>query len=268
MIDEESFFGFEGRVSDAAEAKVKHILTEKMECMTFSYDYGDGWEIELVLEEVDADKELPGKELPRIYKDAYEDGLEPTKQSMYLLTREYKKITLRGAFKMIEPEKVQLLAKKKERENLEFRTFLKINTNEEELDRQFSELHDELFADYDCSKCRNCCKLYPGGIPAAEVEKDAGYLHMKREEFIERYLENSGEEGLYQTIHTPCDFLQADGGCKLGSCKPDNCKNYPYTNQPGRLWCLYSVLDAVEVCPVAFEIYERLKKLYGFHQKR
>lgn len=66
LIDEESFFGFEGRVSDAAEAKVKHILTEKMASMTFSYDYGDGWEIELVLEEIDADKELSGKELPRV----------------------------------------------------------------------------------------------------------------------------------------------------------------------------------------------------------
>ena len=35
---------------------------------------------------------------------------------------------------------------------------------------------------------------------------------------------------------------------------------YPYTNQPGRLESLYGVLDAITVCPVAFEIYERLKE--------
>lgn len=156
LIDEDSFFGFEGRVLDAAETKVKHILTEKMETMTFSYDYGDGWEIELILEETDADKELSGNELPRvlegegygiiedcggpgglqeltkafkekkgpqyqrytewlgvdeldlssfdledmnfrlkkvprIYKDVYEHGLKPTRQSINLLMREYKK---------------------------------------------------------------------------------------------------------------------------------------------------------------------------------
>jgi hypothetical protein len=30
---------------------------------------------------------------------------------------------------------------------------------------------------------------------------------------------------------------------------------------------LYSVLDTITVCPVAFEIYERLKKEYGFQRK-
>ena len=39
-------------------------------------------------------------------------------------------------------------------------------------------------------------------------------------------------------------------------------KKYPYTDQPKRLSSLYSVLEAVEVCPVAFEIYERLKEEY------
>ena len=52
--------------------------------------------------------------------------------------------------------------------------------------------------------------------------------------------------------------------CFMGECKPDNCVKYPYTNQPGRLESLYGVLDAITVCPVAFEIYERLKEEYGY----
>ena len=113
---------------------------------------------------------------------------------------------------MIVPRKVKFEAKKRENENIEFRTFLKCNADEKELDEQFKKLHEELFANYDCSRCRNCCKMY----------------------------------------------------CKLGEYKPENCRKYPYTNQPGRLQSLYSVLEAVEVCPIAFEIYERLKKEYGF----
>lgn len=26
----------------------------------------------------------------------------------------------------------------------------------------------------------------------------------------------------YQTKHKPCDFMQEDGNCKLGDCKPDS----------------------------------------------
>ena len=106
--------------------------------------------------------------------------------------------------------------------------------------------------------------MYRGSIPVADIEKDSLHLRITPEEFIEQYLDGKDSEGNYQTKHKPCDFLQSDGSCKLDDCKPESCKKYPYTNQPERLWSLYSVLDAVSVCPVAFEIYERLKKEYGF----
>lgn len=165
---------------------------------------------------------------------------------------------------MLAPRKVKFEAQKKERENLEFRTFLKCNADDKELDEQFAKLHNELFANYDCGRCRNCCKMYHGSIPVEDVEKNALYLKMNSSDFIAQYLAGKSSEGDYQTKHKPCDFLQNDGNCKLGDCKPDSCKKYPYTNQPERLQSLYSVLDAVSVCPVAFEIYERLKKEYGF----
>lgn len=165
---------------------------------------------------------------------------------------------------MIAPRKIKFEAKKKENENLAFRTFLKCNADEEKLDEQFKLLHEELFANYDCSRCRNCCKMYNGSIPNEDLEQDAEYLHMTKEQFIDSYLVKNEIENTYETPNKPCDFLEEDGNCKLGECKPENCKKYPYTAQPGRLQSLYSVLDVVEVCPVAFEIYERLKKEYHF----
>lgn len=165
---------------------------------------------------------------------------------------------------MLHPDKVQEAAQRKEDENFRFRSYLKGHANEEELDRQFLQLHEELFADYDCSKCRNCCKLYKGSIPAEDVERDAEYLGITAQQFIDFFLEKDRSGIGYQTKHKPCDFLQSDGNCKLGGCKPDSCKNYPYTNQPERLCSLFSVLDVVKICPVAFEIFERLKREYGF----
>ncbi len=165
---------------------------------------------------------------------------------------------------MIPPRKVKFEANKRWNENIEFRTFLKCNADEKELDEQFLRLHSELFASYDCSRCRNCCKRYPGSIPRADIERDAKHLNLDVNEFKDKYLKEMDMEGSFQTKHMPCDFLQRDGECMLGECKPENCKKFPYTDQPERLQSLYSVLDALEICPVAFEIYERLKLEYGF----
>lgn len=141
---------------NAAAEKLQRIISYIGDELTLSYDYGDGWQVKLVLEQIIEDKELSGKELPRvlagegygiiedcggpggleqlakafkkkkgsqykeycewlgvedldlssfnlddmnyrlkkvprIYADAYEYGLEPTKQSMALLLRKYKK---------------------------------------------------------------------------------------------------------------------------------------------------------------------------------
>lgn len=168
---------------------------------------------------------------------------------------------------MIQPDKVKEEAKKKENENFKFRNYLKNHADEDEFDRQFLRLHKEPFVDYDCSKCRNCCKMYKGSIPAEDIDRDAQYLEIT-EQFIDTYLEKEEYGMNYRTKHKPYDFLQEDGNCKLGDCKSDSCKKYPYTDQPERLSSLLSILDTIEICPVAFEIFERLKKEYGFRARR
>ena len=88
---------------------------------------------------------------------------------------------------MLAPREVKFEAQKRERENLEFRTFLKCNADEKELDEQFVKLHEELFAQYNCNRCRNCCKMYHGSIPEEDVEKDALYLGVTATDFAEQY---------------------------------------------------------------------------------
>lgn len=47
----------------------------------------------------------------------------------------------------------------------------------------------------------------------------------------------------------------------------DSCKKYPYTDQPERLSNLLGMLDIISICPVAFEMFERLKKEYGYKRR-
>ena len=77
---------------------------------------------------------------------------------------------------MIAPRKIKFEAKKKRNENYEFRIYLKGNADEKELDERFHRLHKELFAGYDCSRCRNCCKMYRGSIPETDLSRDAEYM--------------------------------------------------------------------------------------------
>lgn len=165
---------------------------------------------------------------------------------------------------MVSPDKVAGMAERKENKNYKFRAYLKNHADGEKLDAQFLRLHNELFKDYDCSKCRNCCKMYHTEIERADFEKDAAHLGMGVDEFVDKYLKLDKYGVSYIAKHKPCDFLQENGECILGDCKPESCMNYPYTNQPERLQSLLSFMEHISVCPVAYEICERLKREYNF----
>jgi len=164
---------------------------------------------------------------------------------------------------MIKPSKINSVSQQYAKQNLKFRTFLKSHADSNELDTQFLELHNELFADYDCCKCNNCCKVYSVLLKNDETETISSYLRQTKNDFVSKYLIES-EEGGYKIKETPCPFLCADGKCEIQECKPSECKGFPFTDRPDRLASLLSILEFAEECPVVFEILERLKRIYRF----
>lgn len=166
---------------------------------------------------------------------------------------------------MIEPSKVGEAFNRVEDENYAFRAYLKNHAHEDELDRQFLELHNELFSKYDCSKCRNCCKEYSASFEEDELGPAAAFLKLSEKEFREKYIrEDMGE---YLLNVKPCCFLKEDGGCTIEACKPVSCRDYPFTNRPERLFSLLNIVTSASICPVVFEMLERLKKEYGFRKR-
>ncbi|MCL2336702.1 MAG: YkgJ family cysteine cluster protein [Firmicutes bacterium] len=161
---------------------------------------------------------------------------------------------------MIEPAKVSRAARKNEEANLKFRAFLKNNVDSEELDKHFLQLHNELFAGYDCCQCNNCCREFSATVQENEVDAIAAFLGLSGQEFSEKYLVQSiyGE----RELAAPCCFLKENGACAIQECKPAECKDFPHTDKPDRLGSLLGVVSFAEVCPVVFEILERLKKIY------
>jgi Fe-S-cluster containining protein len=163
---------------------------------------------------------------------------------------------------MISPSQVKDKALKFKEQNLDFRSFLKIRADSRKLDEQFQNLHTELFARYDCTKCNNCCKSYPISLKADEIKVIAQFLEQREDDFIVAYLRKY-EDG-YIIRESPCIFLSQDGRCLIQSCKPAACQGYPYTDKPNRLSSMFSIIESAEVCPVVFEILKRLKAIYHF----
>jgi Fe-S-cluster containining protein len=173
---------------------------------------------------------------------------------------------------MIEPSKIAAYAEKHEDENYKFRTFLKRHAGCDKLDKQFLELHNELFTKYDCCKCNNCCKLCVIPLKIKDVKPIAEFLKISESDFIDRYLECSIDEGTGAEScvikERPCCFLASDGKCKVQKCKPSACRDYPFTNKKSRLLSMFSVIESAGHCPIVFEILERLKKMYGFKSRK
>lgn len=163
---------------------------------------------------------------------------------------------------MIEPWNIKEAFAKVEKENYKFRIYLKNHADVDELDEQFLKLHNELFKEYDCSKCRNCCKEYTVSFEENEIEQVYKLLGITKEEFMDKYIEETVAG--YDLKEKPCCFLAENGACEIEECKPEGCKGYPFTNEPERLFSLLSIVEFSSVCPIVFEMLERLKKIYGF----
>jgi len=170
---------------------------------------------------------------------------------------------------MVKPNEVKAKAQKLEEQNYKFRTFLKNRADDEELDAQFLLLHKELFTGYDCCKCANCCKMYRITLDNDEVRRIAVFIGSTENDFIAEYLviAKPDDEKPYKIKETPCPFLFEDGRCRIQDCKPDVCTGFPFTDQPDRLSSMYGIIEHAEVCPVVFEILERLKVMYMFRNR-
>lgn len=166
---------------------------------------------------------------------------------------------------MIKPEEINQASKDMSENNMNFRLFLKENSDEEELDAQFLALHNEIFSQYDCGTCLNCCKKLTPIFLESELKSLAKAANMEVEDLTDLCEQTDYEE--YQPIDEEnCPILSQDG-CMAKACKPESCKDFPYTNQRGRKESLLGMLSFITVCPVAFEIFERLKVIYGFKNK-
>jgi len=170
----------------------------------------------------------------------------------------------------VEPDvnRVGELARLKEEENWAFRAYLKgWDRPATELDAIVHRLYHEVAPHVDCRACRNCCKRLRPNFSEEEVQAIAEVLGMPASRVHDAYLAPDLTEGGFTTKTLPCPFL-VDQNCRAHEARPEGCRTFPYLEKDFFASRLMGVVEFCAICPIVFNVYERLKGEVGWAWKR
>ena len=157
-------------------------------------------------------------------------------------------------------EHIKERALEREDENWEFRTFLKqLGMASKDIDAIVHKIVDEVTSQIDCTKCANCCNQIRPVLDKEDISEFAFGLGNEVSEFHERYLsENTDTPSNYVFEKLPCPFL-SNNKCLNYDYRPKDCRSYPHLHKEGFTSRLLGVIKNYGVCPIVFNVYERIK---------
>jgi len=152
--------------------------------------------------------------------------------------------------------KIKQKADEREDENFRFRSFLK-GKDSGKVDNIVHRLHAEIAPQIDCTLCGNCCCQLKPQLSKKDISVLAQMENITAEDYLLNYCEDDGFGDIYLKS-LPCRYLNGKS-CSLSDNRPDQCRRFPYTNQKGFTSRLLGMLTFYEICPIVFNLMERLK---------
>ena len=159
--------------------------------------------------------------------------------------------------------KIKHLASIRENENMRFRTFLK-GKDGDKVDVIVHRLHEEITKQIDCALCRNCCRQLNVRLFPEEIAFLAQLESITPENYESEYCEKEGFGEIYLK-KLPCRYL--DGSqCRIQENRPKKCQDFPYTAKKKFISRLLGMLSFYEICPIVFNLMEKLKTELRFRR--
>lgn len=157
-------------------------------------------------------------------------------------------------------QRIALLAQANDDENWAFRSFLKqLDISQDELDVIVHQIYDEVAAQIDCTTCGNCCQRVQPVLNRADMAEFAVGLKISVSELQATHLQQHPQDASrYLFNAVPCPFLR-DKRCANYAHRPHDCRSYPHLRMDGFSSRLISVVGNYAICPIVFNVYERLK---------
>ena len=157
-------------------------------------------------------------------------------------------------------KRIAKMAKKKDDENWAFRSYLKVHDIEnDELDKIVHRLNEEISAQIDCTQCGNCCREIRPVLDNQDISRFAISLDMSPKKFREAHVcEDDDGSGDLVFTELPCQFLDGKE-CSNYAYRPKDCHSYPHLHKPDFRARIWGVINNYEICPIVYNVYERLK---------
>ena len=154
---------------------------------------------------------------------------------------------------------LKIKAAAKHKENSVFLAKLK-QKPPKKLDQIMEGIHEEVFEKTDCLQCRNCCRTTGPLLLPKDIEILASHLKMRPGKFMEHYLRvDEDNDTIFKSM--PCPFLGEDNSCSVYEYRPKACRIFPHTKRKKIYQINHLTIQNVAICPAAFEVVERLKKI-------
>jgi Fe-S-cluster containining protein len=157
-----------------------------------------------------------------------------------------------------DPKVVTKLAEEREDANWRFRTFLKgVDLEIEELDAIVHKYYREVASQIDCCACGSCCRQMLPTLDDDDVTRLAAGLASTPKEIVSQYLTRN-EDNELTLNRRPCPFLSGNR-CRVYDHRPDTCRSYPHLHKGDFVFRLAQAVSNCSVCPISFNVFERLK---------
>lgn len=161
------------------------------------------------------------------------------------------------------PEYEKILEKSKGMQKEIHRQMLYLSKlNKKNFDHVVADYHDEVFAEIDCLKCGNCCRVLGPRFRDKDVKIVAKEIGTTPEAFKAQYLKGEEDAAGYDLKVTPCPFLNQDNSCSVYHKRPLSCEEYPYTQDRAIQRHLVRLAHNTLICPGAFLIVEKIMAEY------
>jgi len=162
----------------------------------------------------------------------------------------------------LDIEKIDRISKRKENENYRFRSFLK-GQDSDRIDKIVHRLYKDIVEQIDCTDCGNCCKNLRPCVTDAEIDILSNIDKISHEDFVTRFTEQDEIDQVKFLKDTPCKYL-VDKKCAIYNDRPSDCKSYPHIHKKCFNSRTLGVINNLGICPIVFNVFERLKMEYRF----
>ena len=157
----------------------------------------------------------------------------------------------------ISLNRISLIAEQKEKENFEFRSYLK-SLDSKKVDKVVHRLQKEISAQIDCMECGNCCKSLRPCVSDSEIHTLSKIDNISAADFVTRFVEKDDYDEIRYLKDTPCKYLK-DNSCTVYSSRPEDCRSFPHTHKKDFTSRTLGMIDYYGICPIVFNLYDRLK---------